>query len=67
MRMFNRYAPALIAKHVSRLFNGEIHISGQGDFEFTHGRVQVPSNAEIMHYRTVKEINAEISRLRELY
>lgn len=67
MRMFNRYMPVLIAKHVSRLFKGEIHISGRGHFEFHQGRVKVPSNPEIQHYQTVKEINAEISRLREFY
>ncbi len=67
MRMFNRYIPGLIAKHVYRLFNGRIHINGRGDFEFHQGTMQAQTNADIQHYRTVKEINAEIRRLKEQY
>ncbi len=64
MRMFNRYTPELIAKHVYRLFYGRIHINGRGDFEFNQGAMRAPTNADIKHYQTVKEINAEIRRLR---
>ncbi|PKF51646.1 DUF1107 family protein [Enterovibrio nigricans] len=65
MRMFNRYVPTMIAKHVYRLFKGRISIHGRGDFEFHQGLVQSQSNADIQHYQTVKEINAEIRRLKE--
>ncbi|MEZ8144395.1 hypothetical protein A1OO_12145 [Enterovibrio norvegicus FF-33] len=65
MRMFNRYFPTLIAKHVYRLFNGRIYIDGRGDFDFHQGMVQAQSDADFEHYRTVKEINAEIRRLKE--
>ena len=67
MRMFSRYTPGLIAKHVYRLFSGRIHIDGRGDFEFHQGSMQALANADILHYRTVKEINAEIRRLKEQY
>ncbi|AMG30158.1 DUF1107 domain-containing protein [Grimontia hollisae] len=67
MRMFNRYVPSLIAKHVYRLFSGRIHIDGRGDFDFHQGMVQAQSDGNIEHYRTVKEINAEIRKLKEMY
>lgn len=65
MRTFNRYAPTLIAKHVYRLFKGRLYIEGRGDFEFQQGKLKAPTDADIEHYRTVKEINIEIRRLRE--
>ncbi|OEF51208.1 hypothetical protein A1OW_23850 [Enterovibrio norvegicus] len=65
MRMFNRYVPTMIAKHVYRLFQGRIYIDGRGDFEFHQGMVQAQSNADIEHYRTVSGINAEIKRLKQ--
>ncbi|MFD2178708.1 DUF1107 domain-containing protein [Veronia pacifica] len=64
MRMFNRYVPLMIARHVQRLFSGRLHINGKGDFEFQQGLLKPPENAEVQHYRTVKEINQEIRRLR---
>lgn len=66
MRMFNRYVPALIAKHVYRLFSGRLHIEGKGDFEFHQGMMLAQSDANIEHYRTVKEINSEIRKLKEM-
>ncbi|RXJ72302.1 hypothetical protein CS022_16510 [Veronia nyctiphanis] len=67
MRMFNRYIPVMVAKHVQRLFSGRLHINGKGDFEFQKGLLQAPENAEIHHYKTVKEVNQEIRRLRTEY
>lgn len=65
MRLFNRYAPLLVAKHVSRLFSGRVYISGRGGFQFTNGWLQVPSEPEIRHYKTVKEVNAIIRQLHD--
>ena len=65
MRIFNRYLPVLIAKHVYRLFKGRLYIKGRGNFEFQQGMLKAPSDADFEHYRTVKEINIEIRRLRE--
>lgn len=67
MRFFKHYAPSMIAKHISRLFNGRIHIHGIGEFRFEEGRLIVPTQAERKHYRMIKEINVEVNRLRMAY
>ncbi|KLV06489.1 MULTISPECIES: DUF1107 domain-containing protein [Photobacterium] len=65
MRMFKRYVPKMIAKHVSRLFSGRIYIDGRGGYEFDNGQLLVPVKAQQRHYDTVNEINGEIRRMRE--
>ncbi len=64
MRLFKHYMPGMIAKHVSRLFKGRIYIYGVGRFEFDQGKLILPEKAEPRHYKTVKEINLEIKKLR---
>ncbi|MGF1726949.1 DUF1107 domain-containing protein [Photobacterium nomapromontoriensis] len=65
MRMFKRYVPKMIAKHVSRLFSGRLYIDGRGGYEFNNGLLKVPVKAQQHHYQTVNEINQEIRRMRE--
>lgn len=65
MRMFKRYAPGMIAKHISRLFKGRIYIYGIGKFEFDNGKLTLPENAEARHFETVKEVNQEIMKMRQ--
>ena len=67
MRLFKRYTPGMIAKHVSRLFKGRIYICGVGKFEFDNGKLVLPERAEKRHFKTVKEVNQEIMRLRCAY
>ena len=67
MRLFKRYTPGMIAKHVSRLFKGRIYIYGIGKFEFDNGKLVLPEKAERRHFQTVKEVNQEIMRLRCAY
>ncbi len=67
MRLFKRYTPSMIAKHVSRLFKGRIYIYGVGKFEFDQGKLILPERAEQRHFQTVKEVNQEIKRLRCAY
>ncbi|CED72242.1 DUF1107 domain-containing protein [Aliivibrio wodanis] len=67
MRFFKHYAPSMIAKHISRLFNGKIHIHGIGEFRFEQGRLIVPTQAEREHYKMIKEINLEVARLKLCY
>jgi len=67
MRLFKRYTPGMIAKHVSRLFKGRIYIYGVGKFEFDNGKLILPEKADKKHYQTVKEVNQEIMRLRCAY
>ncbi len=67
MRLFKRYMPGMIAKHVSRLFKGRIYIYGIGSFEFDNGKLILPERAENRHFQTVKEVNLEIKKLRCAY
>jgi hypothetical protein len=64
MRLFKRYIPGMIAKHVSRLFKGSLYIQGLGRFEFDGGKLLPPILANEHHYQTVKEVNLEIMKLR---
>lgn len=64
MRLFNKYVPGQIAKHVSRFFKGRIYINGVGKFEFDNAKLLIPSQPEDKHYQAVKEINQEVSRIR---
>ncbi len=66
MRMFKRYSPKLVAKHITRLFSGRIYIHGRGGYEFDQGFLIVPDEPEHHHYKTVKEVNSEIRRIRVL-
>ncbi|MFV0574994.1 MAG: DUF1107 domain-containing protein [Vibrio sp.] len=64
MRLFNKYSPRAIAKHVSRFFKGRIYINGVGKFEFDNSKLIAPTQADTKLYRMVKEVNQEINRLR---
>ncbi len=64
MRLFKRYTPGMIAKHVSRLFKGRIYIYCIGKFEFDNGKLILPEKAEKRHNQAVKEVNEEIMKLR---
>ncbi|MDR9825103.1 DUF1107 domain-containing protein [Vibrio sp. FNV 38] len=67
MRLFKRYIPGLIAKHVTRLFKGRIYINGIGKFEFDNGKLVMPEQADQRHYQAVREINSEVTRLKLAY
>ncbi|MEF1289317.1 DUF1107 domain-containing protein [Vibrio sp. M260118] len=67
MRLFKRYTPSMIAKHISRLFKGRIYINGVGKFEFDNGKLMLPEKAERRHFQAVKEINQEVMKLRCAY
>ncbi|CAM4066243.1 MULTISPECIES: DUF1107 domain-containing protein [Vibrio] len=67
MRLFKRYVPSMIAKHVSRLFKGRIFIYGIGKFEFDNGKLILPHHAEERHFKAVTEVNTEVKRLRACY
>lgn len=45
MRLFKRYTPSMIAKHISRLFKGRIYIYGVGRFEFDNGKLILPKKS----------------------
>lgn len=64
MRLFTHYAPSMIAKHITRLFKGNIYINDIGKFEFDNGKLILPSCADTRHYQAVNEINQEVKKLR---
>mgnify|MGYP001095678407 FL=1 len=67
MRLFKRYTPSMIAKHISRLFKGKIYIYGVGKFEFDNGKLILPERADNRHFQAVNEVNHEIKKLRCSY
>ncbi|MGF1722115.1 DUF1107 domain-containing protein [Vibrio kyushuensis] len=67
MRLFKRYTPSMIAKHISRLFKGKIYIYGVGKFEFDNGKLILPERADNRHFQAVKEVNGEVKKLRCAY
>jgi hypothetical protein len=60
MRIFKKYSPALIVKHVRTFFKGRLYISGKGAYEFDNGIMLMPVDADIKHKATVNEINRAI-------
>ncbi|MGF1741310.1 DUF1107 domain-containing protein [Vibrio profundum] len=67
MRLFKRYIPTMIAKHITRLFKGRLYIHGVGGFEFDNGKLILPAKAKDRHFQAVKEVNEEILKLRCAY
>ncbi|MGL4714916.1 MAG: DUF1107 domain-containing protein [Aeromonas sp.] len=63
MRVFKKYLPLMVAKHVKTFFKGRIYIHGRGRFDFQLGVLLMPSAADIPHRQTVTEVNQMISRL----
>lgn len=63
MRIFKKYFPALIAKYVRTFFRGRLYIHGRGGFEFEHGKVIMPPQADILHRETVIELNSKIAEI----
>ena len=63
MRVFKKYLPLMVAKHVKTFFKGRIYIHGRGRFDFQSGLLLMPMAADIPHRQTVLEVNELISRL----
>ncbi len=60
MRIFKKYVPALIAKHIRTFFKGRMYIQGKGAYEFDNGTMLMPAQADVKHASTVNEINRAI-------
>ena len=60
MRIFKKYSPAMIAKHVRTFFKGRLYIHGRGAYEFDKGAVLMPVGADDKHRDTVRELNSYI-------
>ncbi len=64
MRIFKKYIPALIVRHVKTFFKERIYIQGRGGYEFNNGLLLMPAAADIKHEATVNEINHAIEAAR---
>ena len=60
MRIFKKYSPAMIAKHVRTFFKGRLYIHGRGAYEFNNGSIVMPAGADEKHRDTVRELNTYI-------
>lgn len=60
MRIFKKYIPALIVKHIRTFFKGRVYIQGRGAYEFDNGALLMPAGADVKHVTTVNEINTAI-------
>ncbi|HDC4325150.1 TPA: DUF1107 domain-containing protein, partial [Aeromonas hydrophila] len=56
MRVFKKYLPLMVAKHVKTFFKGRIYIHGRGRFDFQSGLLMMPTSADIPHRQTVVEV-----------
>ena len=63
MRIFQKYQPLLVAKHVKGFFRGRLFINGRGAFSYSQGMLVLPADAQPRHQATVKEINQLIAEL----
>ena len=63
MRIFQKYQPLLVAKHVKGFFSGRLYIHGRGAFRYAQGMLVMPDNAKPQHQDTVREVNQLISEM----
>lgn len=63
MRIFHKYQPVLIAKHVKAFFSGRLFIHGRGAFHYAQGLLVMPDNPQPRHKETVYEINQLITQM----
>lgn len=62
MRIFRKYSPALIAKHVASFFKGQFKIEDQqGTFVFDGGKVIIDENCSESQRKIGKEVNKIIA------
>ena len=63
MRIFQKYQPLLVAKHVKGFFSGRVYIEGRGAFSYAQGMLVMPDDPKPSHHDTVQEVNQLISRM----
>ena len=63
MRVFKKYLPLMVAKHVKTFFKGRIYIHGRGASTSSRVLLMMPLQDDIPHRQTVLEVNELISRL----
>ncbi len=63
MRIFQRYNPLMIARHVKVFFRGRMYIKGVGAFEFDNGKILLPKTKDKQHLTVMNEVNRQINEL----
>ena len=62
LRVFKKFTPVLIARHVRTFYRGQFSVQGVGTYEFDRGGVRPPRDADKRSLAIVSEINREIQR-----
>ena len=62
MRVFKKYAPVQIARHVVLFFKGRFSIQGMGEFVFDHGKVVVSDSDKVnfLRLKICHEVNKAV-------
>ncbi|MFU0967386.1 DUF1107 domain-containing protein [Kluyvera ascorbata] len=63
MKIFQRYNPFQVAKHVKTLFRGRLYIKDVGAFEFDKGKILIPKIRDKQHLSVMSEVNRQVLRL----
>lgn len=63
MKIYKRYNPLQVAKHVKTLFRGRLYIKDMGAFEFDKGRILLPRIRDRRHFSVMSEVNRQVLRL----
>ena len=67
MKIFQRYNPLQIAKHVKTLFRGRLYIKDVGAFEFDKGKILLPRVKDKQHFNVMAEVNRQVLQLQAEY
>lgn len=66
MKIFKKYSPTHIARHVKAFFKGWIYIQGRGAYAFDQGKVIMLNNhRSLKHRQTAAEINRCIEQFHQ--
>ena len=62
IRVYKKFTPSLIARHVRTLYRGRFSVEGFGTYEFDRGGVVLPRDADKRSLDLVTAVNREIKR-----
>ena len=63
LRIFQKYRPLQVARHVKSFFRGRIYIKGVGAFEYDEGRLLPPTRKNKRSLAVMSEVNNQIKSM----
>ncbi|RXJ73335.1 hypothetical protein CS022_10160 [Veronia nyctiphanis] len=63
LRIFQKYRPLQVARHVKGFFRGRIYIQGVGAFEYDEGRLLPPTRKSKRSLAVMTEVNNQIKSM----